>query len=68
MNFEVKISYEKVCEGGVQKKVSEIYLVDADDIQSAKDNLIECMRGTMADYEIESVSETKILDFFEYKA
>ena len=30
--------------------------------------LIEHMRGTMADYTIEGVKETKIMDVFKYEA
>ena len=36
--------------------------------KTAEANLHEGMKGTMADYEIASITETKILDVFNYKA
>jgi hypothetical protein len=42
--FECKISYEKVGEDGVQKKVSEQYLVDALSFTEAEARIIEEMK------------------------
>ncbi|MDR1330814.1 MAG: DUF4494 domain-containing protein [Tannerella sp.] len=42
--FECKINYEKVAEDGVQKKVSEPYLVDALSFTEAEARIIEEMR------------------------
>lgn len=42
-------------------------LVQANNIQEAKDNLTEGMKGTMADYEIAKIEETKIMDVFKYE-
>lgn len=42
--------------------------VQANDIKEAEANLKEGIKGTMADYEIASITETKIIDVFNYKA
>ena len=42
--FECKINYEKVGEDGIQKKVTEPYLVDALSFTEAEARIIEEMR------------------------
>jgi hypothetical protein len=42
--FECKISYEKIAEDGIQKKVTEPYLVDALSFTEAEARIIEEMR------------------------
>jgi hypothetical protein len=42
--FECKINYEKIAEDGVQKKVTEPYLVDAMSFTEAEARIIEEMR------------------------
>lgn len=41
-------------------------LVQAADLRQAVKNLDEYMKGTMADYRIESVSDSKIMDVYPY--
>ena len=41
--FECKIRYEKVMEDGLQKRVSEIYVVDALSFSEAEKRIIEEM-------------------------
>jgi len=43
-------------------------LVQASDLRDAVKKLDEGMKGTMADYEIASVTETPIMDIFPYSA
>lgn len=43
-------------------------LVQAETIDEALTNLKEGMKGTMADYKIASITETPIIDIFEYKS
>ena len=62
--FFVSFDQEK----GVEKKTACNMYVQANDIKEAEANLKEGMKGTMADYEIASITETKILDVFNYKA
>lgn len=51
-----------------EKKSSVYYLVEGCSLESARKNIDSVMGGTMIDYSIASVSETTILDVFEYKA
>ena len=53
-------------ERGVEKRTGVTMLVQANDIKEAEANLKEGMKGTMANYEIASITETKILDVFNY--
>ena len=55
-------------EKGVERRTAYTMYVQAYDIKEAEANLHEGMKGTMADYEIASITETKILDVFNYKA
>ena len=50
-----------------EKKTSVFYLVNAGNINSAIKNIDEVMGGTMIDYQTINVSETTIMDVFEYK-
>lgn len=61
--FFVSLDEEK----GVEKRTPCTMYVKANDIKEAEANLHEGMKGTMADYEIASITETKILDVFNYK-
>ena len=50
-----------------EKKTRVCYLVNAGNINAAIKNIEEVMAGTMIDYNTLNVSETQILDVFEYK-
>lgn len=66
--FKCKLSfillYGKSCK---EKKTSANMLVQAASTEDATDKLNAALKQTMADYEITSVSETKIMDYFPYK-
>ena len=62
--FFVSLDEEK----GVEKKTHVFMLVHADTVHAANKTLIFHMRNTMADYTIEGVKETKIMDVFKYEA
>ncbi len=67
--FKCKIAYISIDEEkGVEKKSATYVLVQAIDIQSAKDHLVKSMGSYMGDYEISSIAETKIVDVFPYEA
>lgn len=51
---------------GAEKKTSTQVLVQAADLRDAVKKLDEGMKGTMADYQIASVSETAIMDVYPY--
>ena len=50
-----------------EKKTSTLILVQAADFDSALSNFKEGMKGTMADYEIASITETMLMDVFPAK-
>ena len=50
-----------------EKKTSVYYLVNAGNIDAAKKNVDDIMGESMIDYETKSLSETQIIDVFEYK-
>lgn len=49
-----------------EKKQSVYYLVQGSSLEDARKNIDEVMGGTMIDYSIAGVNETKIMDVFEY--
>lgn len=50
-----------------EKKTSVFYLVNAGNINSALKNVDELMGSTMIDYQTCNLTETQIIDVFEYK-
>ncbi len=51
---------------GVEVRTAVHVMVQADTQQGATDRFNEGMKGTLADYEIEKVAETKIMDVYPY--
>lgn len=51
-----------------EKKTPVYYLVQAGSFEGSRKNIDEVMGGTMIDYIIDTVGETKIMDVFEYTA
>ena len=49
-----------------EKRTAVYYLVQGSSLENARKNIDEVMCGTMIDYVISSVSETKIMDVFEH--
>lgn len=65
--FRVKVAFITLDEkSGSEKKTSVMMLVQALDLEQAIKILKKGMEGTMADYEIASISETNIMDIFPY--
>lgn len=63
--YMVKVNFVTLDEkSGVEKKTASLILVQAVDFDSAVSNFKEGMKGTMADYEIASVTETPLMDVF----
>ncbi len=66
--FSVKanfISYNE--KNDTEKLTPHLFLVQAADFDTAVSNFYEGMKGTMVDFVIASVSETKIMDVFDAK-
>lgn len=57
------ISYDE--KTNTEKLAPVFYLVQAYDFRSAYDNFLEGMKGTVSDFTIASITETKIMDVFE---
>ena len=49
---------------GKEKKTATHFLVQASDFRNAYDNFMEGMKGTMADFEVASITETPIMDVY----
>ena len=52
----------------VEKKTKSFMIVQARDFDHAVERFNECMKGTMADYEVVAVAETPIVDYYPVKA
>lgn len=66
--YKVKVSFITLDEkSGAEKKTNSFILVQASDFKNAYDRFIEGMKGTMADYEIVSIVETMIMDYYPAK-
>lgn len=53
-------------EKGVEKKVPSNMYVKAEDMKGALDNLLNGLKTTLADYEVASITETTIMDVYQY--
>ena len=66
--YKVKMAFITIDEKTDKEKRTPVcYLVNAGTINSAIKNIEEAMSGTMIDYNTLNVSETSIVDVFEYK-
>ena len=60
--FKCKLNFITLDEkSGAEKKTAVYMLVDAENLDKAKALLVEHMKGTMADYSIEKIEETKLM-------
>lgn len=62
--FYVSLDEEK----GVEKRVGVTMMVQASSVKEAWDGLQEGMKGSLADYEVASITETTIMDVYPYDA
>lgn len=61
--FECKVRYDKMMENGMQKKVTEPYLVDAMSFTEAEARIIEEIRPFLSgEFSISAVKRTKIAE------
>lgn len=54
-------------EKGVEKRIAAAMYAQASTLKEAVEVVEKGMKGTMADYEIASITETNIMDVFKYK-
>jgi hypothetical protein len=65
--FKCKVSFVSIDEeAGKEKKVSNQIMVFANDVKDAFDKIHQGMGGSVVDFEINSISESPVLDFFPY--
>ncbi len=63
--YMVKVAFITIDEkSGVEKRAVSQVLIQAQGFKSAYDNFLEHMKGTMADYDIVSISETPLMDVY----
>lgn len=66
--YKCKLNFITLDEkSGAEKKMPFYHLVQASSVDDAKDKLHANMKGTMADYEVEMIKETKIMDVYPYQ-
>ena len=66
--YKMKVSYITLdAQSGREKKTPAYMLVQASTIDEAKSRFAESMKGTLADYVVESITETKVVDVFPYE-
>lgn len=66
--YKAKLQFITFDEKTEKEKRSNVnYLVNADSLNTAVKNIDEVMGGTMIDYAISSVTETQLMDVYEYK-
>ena len=63
--FECKVTYEKVMDNGMQKKVTEPYLVNAISFTEAEEKIIEKITPFICgEFSVKAVSKAKISEIF----
>lgn len=66
--YKVKVNFITLDEKtAIEKKTASYILVQASSFKEAYDNFIDGMKGTMADYEIEAITETKLVEVYKAK-
>lgn len=66
--FKANLMYITIDEKtGKEKKQAVHFIVRASDINNAHICVVEHMKGSVMDYEIATLDETKIMDLFRYK-
>ena len=66
--YKAKVQFITMDEKTEKEKRSNVYyLVQASTLQGALKNVDEVMGGTMIDYAIAAISETTVMDVFEYQ-
>lgn len=66
--YKAKLEFITIDEKTEKEKRSPVtYLVQGKSVESAVKHVDDVMNGTMIDYSIASINETKIMDVFEHK-
>ena len=65
--YKCKVNFITLNKKGKEKRTASYMLVVANSTDTAEKRLKEGMEGTMADYDIEAIVETKIMDVYSYE-
>lgn len=66
--YQVKVAFITIDEKtAVEKRTTSLMLAAASDFKGAYDRFMEGMKGTMADFEIVSITETPLMDVYPAK-
>lgn len=66
--YQVKSAFITINEKtGAEKRSTVVFMVQASDFKSAYDNFMQGMKGTVADFDIISITETAIMGVFKAK-
>ena len=64
--FECSVSYEKMMDNGIEKRVKEMYLVEAVSFANAESRFLEEITPFMTgEFEVAAVNKRKYLEIFE---
>ena len=65
--FKARVAFISLDEEkGIEKRTRVNMYIQADDMQAAKDSLTDHMKSTLADYQLEKIEETKIVDYYPF--
>jgi len=66
--YKVKVNFITIdAKTAVEKRAATYVLVQASSFKEAYNNFLDGMKGTLADFEIEQICETKIVDVYKAK-
>lgn len=66
--YRCKLNFISSDDAAGERKTSYYYLVQANTVDQANDHVISFMKDSLADFEIESIKETKIIDVYPYES
>lgn len=62
--FRVKVNYYPESANGSPKKVPSYYILNAEDMDDAHKVLADFLRGTVTDYDVATLDETRVIDVY----
>ena len=62
--YEVRLAFITINDSGLEKKTNNTILVQSFSLQNAVEKVQKHMKGSIADYELISVKQTPILEFY----
>lgn len=67
--YRAKVQYDSIdADSEKAKKVTQTFLITADNITQATERLSENLKGLLVDYKLKEMKESNIVDVFPFKA